>query len=119
MEHSKSNKFGEIGNCAHRDDQKGAQEAPRVDLGGHFGRLFEFNCTVLDHKWCQRGGTWEDQERIGKQEGKSKEEAEQEGKREEQGSEKGEHGRKRKEAGKKQRRTEKEPAEVCNDKGKT
>ena len=86
-----------------------------VDLGGHFGRLFEFNCTVLDHKWCQRGGTWEDQERIGKQEGKSKEEAEQEGKREEQGSEKGEHGRKRKEAGKKQRRTEKEPARMGNE----
>ena len=55
------NKFEKIGDCAHRDGQEGALEAPGADLGGHFGSLFEVIQKLLTRHGVRR--TWKEQGR--------------------------------------------------------
>ena len=61
MEHPKPNKFEKIGNCVPRRDQKGAQEAPRMDFGAHFGSLFDIIQQLLTRHGVRR--TWKEQGR--------------------------------------------------------
>ena len=59
--HPELNKFGKIGNCAHRGVQEGVLEAPRVDFGAHFGSLFDIIQQLLTRHCVRR--TWKEQER--------------------------------------------------------
>ena len=61
MEHPESNAFEKIRNCAPRRDQKGAQEAPRMDFGAHFGSLFDIIQQLLTRHGVRR--TWKEQGR--------------------------------------------------------
>ena len=50
------NKFEKIGDCAHRGGQEGALEAPRMDIGAHFGWLFDIIQQLLTRHGVRR--TW-------------------------------------------------------------